>query len=139
MPELKDIATGKLSTRESLIREIQERAKAELVTQEGRRYRIDGPLGEQIALVAGQWDLALASAEDVAEGICTWLEKTFLQSPQDFDPRAETDTCSPTSGVPSKSSEGGGDGLSRVAASENLAVDGHCPFCGQDVPAKAVV
>lgn len=121
MPELKDIATGKLATRESLIREIQERVKAELTAEPisgGWRDRLNGALGEQIAIASGSWDPALAEPEHIAEGICNWLDKYLLQSPQDFGPRAEL-PCSP-SGVPPETSNGGGDGSSRVAASIHL-------------------
>lgn len=113
-------ALGKLSTRESLIGEIQEQVRAELRSQSGKpwRDRLNGSLGEQIAIAAGSWDLALAAPVDVAEGVCTWLEKTFLQSPQGFGPRAES-SGSP-SGVPPKTSDGGGDGSSRIAAPIHL-------------------
>lgn len=131
-----DIAEAKLSTRESLIREIKERVTTELVSDYGKeRGRVlSGALGEQIAIAAGSLNLnSYVTPEQVAAGVCTWLDKYFLQPPQDFDPRADVAPCS-SSGVPSKTSEGGGDGCSRVAA-----LDSHRPVCGQDVVAEAVV
>lgn len=118
MPELKDIAEGKLATRESLIREIQAAVKAQLGSAglPGDFETFDGPLGEQIAIAAGGIYVANAMPDHIAEGICNWLDRYFLQSPQDFGPRAET-AGSPSSGVPPKDVNGGGDGSSRVAAS----------------------
>jgi hypothetical protein len=136
---LEHFAVGKLSTRATFIREIQERVQAELVSESEHNRSLNGPLGEQIAIASGSFSLEFTDPGQLVEGICAWLQKTFLLSPQDFDPRAEIAACSPASGVPSKSSEGGGDGLSRVVAPEDLAIGDHCPFCGQDVPVKAVV
>lgn len=79
---LEHFALGRLSTRESLVREIQRWVKAELVSEAVVESRVNGALGEQIAIAAGSWSLTFIDAEDIAEGICAWLDKYFLQSPQ---------------------------------------------------------
>ena len=80
---LEHFAIDKLSTRESLVREIQRGVVADLCGEtDAPPGRLNGPLGEQIALASGSWLLEDASPEQVAEGICTWLDKYFLQSPR---------------------------------------------------------
>jgi hypothetical protein len=82
---------------DTAIREIQERVRTDLRAESGSswRDRLDGALGEQIAIAAGSWDLALAAPVDVAEGICSWLDTYFLRSPREDGPREGPEDASP--------------------------------------------
>lgn len=109
MPELKDIALAKLSTREALIREIQAAVNAQLYSgkSKSRGRVLNGPLGEQIAIAAGSLNVtSFVTPEQIAEGICNWLDKYFF--PNNGPREGHEDSPPPPC-------NGGGDGL-RVAS-----------------------
>jgi hypothetical protein len=111
---LEHFALGKLSTRESLLREIQKRVKAELVSETDLNRSLNGPLGEQIAIASGTFSLDFTDPEHIAEGICSWLDQTFLNQPlQGLGPREGTEDA------PTPPSSEGADG-SRVGTLVHL-------------------
>jgi hypothetical protein len=137
--------------RSVVIREIQRRVRAELVSESDSARGLNGPLGESIAIASGSFSLDFTDPEHVAEGICNWLDKYFLQSPQGFDPREGTD-ASPSADVATSSTSksiNGSDGGSRAVAPKpcnELGVS-HCPchyrgdpnccYCGHLVESAA--
>lgn len=120
---LEHFAIGRLSTRETLIREIQERAIADLYSESDVNRGLNGPLGEHIAIASGSFSLDFTDAEHIAQGVVAWLNQTFLQSPQDFGPQG---VSSNSASLPPNSEAG--QGL-REAGSQDCGEQGvsHCP------------
>ncbi len=103
---------AKLSTKETVIREIRKRVLADLYREADDRPLLNGPLGEQIAMAAGSYSLMFTTPEELAKGIVSWLDKYFLNSPP------QSDQCGPREGTedascPPSIENGGGSRASR--------------------------
>lgn len=79
---------GRLSTRTRFLEELKQRVRAELTSDE--RGWLEGSLGEAISNAAGMASLEFVYPEDVAKGICNWLDQVFNASssaPPQIGPR----------------------------------------------------